>query len=498
MNNQGIRGALPVLASVIAAVLVGCGGGGGDASPPPAAPPPSLGGGTGGTGAQAPVVSSGTMAKGSIILNGIRFDDSATTVTDDRNRTAAQLANGMAIKLRGRSDDNLTGQADRVDVENELRATIQSISTAANTQSFVAGGQTVIVDSQTVYGNVANFAALAVNQRVEVHGVRDADGNVRATRVEAVGAADGADELRGTISAVNSATQFTLNGTVTVNHATAVFGPSGTTAAALVAGALVEVRGSLNLTGTVFTATQIDLEDAEDDAFRGRDGEKTEFEGFVSGFSAHPGTFKVNGRNVQTTASTRFVGGTSADLANNVKVEAEGVSNGGTLVASKVEFRQTRVLLHGPVTTVNAAGGIVEVLGQTVRANPQTQIETRSGSANSFSLVDLLVGECAEIRAYLDGGTLVAFEIKEPSGCGKQLVQARVVAKSDTAFTLTFLTSLNASLANASVYRNLAGQSISRAEFFAAVVPASGSNVGTLVKVKGPTLSSVEEAELQN
>jgi hypothetical protein len=138
------------------------------------------------------------------------------------------------------------------------------------------------------------------------------------------------------------------------------------------------------------------------------------------------------------------------------------------------------------------------VLGQTVRANPQTQIETRSGSANSFSLVDLLVGECAEIRAYLDGGTLVAFEIKEPSGCGKQLVQARVVAKSDTAFTLTFLTSLNASLANASVYRNLAGQSISRAEFFAAVVPASGSNVGTLVKVKGPTLSSVEEAELQN
>ena len=109
MNNQGIRGALPVLASVIAAVLVGCGGGGGDASPPPAAPPPSLGGGTGGTGAQAPVVSSGTMVKGSIILNGIRYDDSATTVTDDRNRTAAQLANGMAIKLRGRSDDNVTG-----------------------------------------------------------------------------------------------------------------------------------------------------------------------------------------------------------------------------------------------------------------------------------------------------------------------------------------------------------------------------------------------------
>jgi hypothetical protein len=497
MNRHWGRGLRLIGAGIVAAVLAGCGGGGSGGTGV-TAPPPSPGGGTGGTGAQAPVVSSGAMTKGSIILNGIRFDDTATVVTDDRGRNAAQLATGMVIKLRGRSDDNLTGQADRVDVENELRATIQSLSTAANTQSFVAGGQTVIVDSQTVYANVANFAALTVGQRVEVHGVRDADGNVRATRVEAVGAADGFDELRGTIVAVNSATQFTLNGNVTVNHGTAIYSPAGTTAAALVAGALVEVRGSLNSAGTVFTATQIDLEDSEDDNFRGRDNEKTEFEGYVSGYTTNPGTFKVNGRNVQTTSSTRFVGGTSADLANNVKVEAEGVSNGGTLVASKVEFRQTRVLLHGKATAVDAAGGTVVVLGQTVRATAQTNIDTRSANANSVSLADLLVNECAEIRAYLDGGTLVASDIKEPSGCGKELVQARVVGENEATFTLTFLTNLNASLANASVFRNLAGQSITRAEFFAAVTPASATNAGTLVKVKGNFLTAVEEAELED
>lgn len=496
MNKEWLRGLRLIGAGVVAAMLSACGGGSGGTGTGAAAPPPSLGGGTGGTGAQAPVVSSGAMNKGSIILNGIRFDDSATGVTDDRSRSAAQLANGMVVKLRGRSDDNLTGQADRVDIENELRASIQSISTAGNTQSFVAGGQTVIVDSQTVFANVANFAALTVGQRVEVHGVRDADGNVRATRVEAVGAADGVDELRGTISAVNSATQFTLNGTVTVNFANAVFSPSGTTASALAAGALVEVRGTLS--GSVFTATQIDLEDAEDDTFRGRDNEKTEFEGYVSGFTTHPGTFKVNGRTVQTTAATRFVGGTSADLANNVKVEAEGVSSGGTLVTSKIEFRQTRVLLDGRVAAVDVTGQTVTLLGQTVRANAQTRIDTRSPSGNSTSLADLVASECAEVRAYLDGSTIVAAEIKEPSGCGKELVQARVVAKSDTAFTLTFLTNLNASLANASVFRNLAGQSITRAEFFALVVPASGTNAGTLVKVKGNSLSAVEEAELED
>jgi hypothetical protein len=499
MNKKGIRGALPVLASVIAAVLVGCGGGGSDSPPaPPVAPPPSLGGGTGGTGAQAPIVSSGTMAKGSIILNGIRYDDSATTVTDDRNRTAAQLANGMVIKLRGRSDDNTTGQADRVDVENELRATIQSISTAGNTQSFVAAGLVVIVDSQTVYSNVAGFSALTVGQRVEVHGSRDTNGNVRATRVEAVGAADGVDELRGTVSNVVTATsQFTLNGNITVNYNGAAFSPTGASATSLVAGALVEVHGLL--AGTVFTATQVDLEDTEDDTFRGRDNEKTEFEGYVSGFTSHPGTFKVNGRNVQTTASTRFVGGTAADLANNVKVEAEGTSSSGTLVASKVEFKQSRVLLDGRATAVDATGRTLIVLGQTVRATAQTRIDTRSANGNSTSLGDLVPpNECVEVRAYLDGSTIVAEEVKEPSGCGKELVQARVVAKNDTTFTLTFLTNLNAALANASVFRNAAGQAITRAEFFAAVVPASATNVGTLVKVKGNSLTAVEEAELEN
>ena len=497
MNHKGMRGALPVLAGVIAAVLMGCGGGG-SSSAPAAVPPPALGGGTGGTGAQAPIVSSGTMAKGSIILNGIRFDDSATTVTDDRNRTAAQLANGMVVKLRGRSDDNTTGQADRVDVENELRATIQSISTAANAQSFVAAGVVVLVDSQTVYANIAGFSALTVGQRVEVHGPRDASGSVRATRVEAVGAADGVDELRGTVSNVVTATsQFTLNGNITVNYSAATFSPTGASAASLVAGALVEVRGSL--VGAVFTATQVDLEDNEDDAFRGRDNEKTEFEGYMSGFTGHPGTFQVNGRNVQTTASTRFVGGTAANLANNVKVEAEGTSSSGTLVASKIEFKQSRVLLHGPATAVDATARTVVVLGQTVRATTQTRIDTRSASGNSTSLGDLVPpNECVEVRAYLDGSTIVAEELKEPSGCGKEMVQARVVAKNDTTFTLTFLTNLNASLANASVFRNAAGQAITRAEFFAAVVPASATNVGTLVKVKGNSLTAVEEAELEN
>jgi hypothetical protein len=479
-----------------AAVLAACGGGtDGTGAPVPAPPPPTTGIAT---------TASGVMTKGSVIVNGIRFDDSTATVTDDRSRTAATLANGMVVKLRGRSDDTGNGTAERVDVENELRAAIASIDSAASPQSFVAAGLTVLVDSQTDYANVAGFAALAVGTRVEVHGLRDATGRLRASRVEAVAAGQGADELRGVVSAVNTTSDtFVLNSNITVNYAGATFSPAGVTESALVSGAtLVEVRGAL--AGNVFTATQVDVEDLEDDSLRGRANEKQEVEGFVTGFIAHPSTFKVNGGDVQTTASTRFVGGTSADLVNGVKVEAEGVVNAqGVLVASKLEFRSVRVLLHGRVTARDAAARTIVVLGQTVRATDLTRIETRSASGNSTSLADLTVNvDCVEVRATLDGAAIVADEIKEPSSCGKELVQARVTAENEAAFTLSFFGSadppLSASLGNVSQFRDRSGAAISRAQFFAAVTPASGSSPGTLVKLKGNSLSAVEEAELED
>lgn len=467
----------------------------------------ACGGGVDGTGGTPPpvtgtaVTSSGAMTKGSVILNGVRYDDSRASIGDDRNRNAAQLATGMVVKLRGRSDDSGNGSAERVEVENELRAPITQINASAVPPSFVAGGVTVRVDTQTVYADVAGFGALAVGLRVEVHGLRDATGGLRATRVEALGTGAGlpVDELRGAIAALDTAAdRFTLNGSITVNYAGAIFSPAGSTESALANGTVVEVRGSLN--GSVFTATQIDIEDLEDDNLRGRDGEKQEAEGFVSGFTAHPGSFFVNGRAVQTTAATRFIGGAAADLANNAKVEAEGVVNAqGVLVASKLEFRSVRVILHGRAGAVNPTARTLVVLGQTVQANDLTRIETRGSSGNSTSLADIVAGtDCVEVRAALEGSALVAEEIKEPSGCSRELVQARISAENESAFTLNFFGSLNASLAGTSVFRDVNGAVITRAQFFAAVTPPAGSALGTLVKVKGATLGAVEEAELED
>lgn len=465
------------------------------------------GGGTDGTGGvpepTAQLTSSGAMTRGSVILNGTRFDDSAAVVTDDRNRTAAQLATGMVVKLRGRSDDGVSGRADRIDVENEMRAVIQSIDAGADPRRFVAGGLTVLVDEATVYANVADFAALAVGMRVEVHGLRDAAGRLRATRVEAN--VPTPDELRGPITAIDTAANtFTINGSVTVNYTTStVFNPAGQASEGdLTPGAVVEVRGSL--AGSVFAATAIDIEALEDAPFAGNRGERQEVEGFVSGFASGASTFQVAGRTVQLTATTRFEGGTAADLANDVRVEVEGtVDAAGVLVAVKVEFKQVRLILHGLATSVNPTLRIVVALNQTVRVTDLTRIETRGGNGDPGNLANIQPSvDCVEVRGFTAGPLFIADEIKEPSSCGKDLVQAPVAAKNAASFELTFFGNLVAQLGGAGVqFRDANDAPISRDAFFAAVVAAQPGVPGTLVKVKGVFAGSVlvgEEAELED
>lgn len=479
-----------VLATIAgASVLAGCGGG---TEGTGGVPPPSQG-----------ITSTGTMTRGSVILNGVRFDDSTALVTDDRNRGAAQLADGMVVRLRGRSDDGVSGSADRIDVENEARGAIQSILPNADPQRFVVAGLTVVVDGQTIYANAAGFAALQVGTRVEVHGLRDGNNLLRATRVEVVGATDGADELRGPIANVDTgANTFTINGAVSVDYSSALFNPAGTGESDLTSGAVVEVRGSL--AGNVFTATQIDIEAREDAIFAGNPGEKQEVEGFVTGFASGASTFQVAGRTLRLTPGTRFEGGSAADLANDVRVEVEGtIDASGVLVAVKVEFKQVRLILHGLATTVNPTLRIVVALNQTVRVTDLTRIETRGGNGDPGNLANIQPGvDCVEIRGFAAGPIFIADEIKEASGCGKDLVQAPVTAKNATSFELRFFGNLVARLDGAGVsFRDVNDAPISRDAFFAAVTAAQSGVPGTLVKVQGVLTGNVvvgEEAELQD
>jgi hypothetical protein len=348
------------------------------------------------------------------------------------------------------------------------------------------GGLVVLADDQTVYANLAGFAALAVGTRVEVHGLRDSDGLLHAARVEAVSAQDGADELRAALAGLDTAAdRFTLNGSIAVDYAGATFAP-GASEASLAAGVVVEVRGTLS--GTVFTASRIEIEDLEDEPFRGSAGERQDVEGYIRAFTVHPGAFEVNGRAVRTTATTKFVGGTAADLVNDVKVEVDGVIDAQlVLVAAKVTFRRTRVILQGLATAVDTTARTLVALGQTVRVNDLTRIDARpAGPGLSNSLGDVLANvDCVEARGHMEGARFVAERVRELNQCGADVIQATVSGKDETAATLSFLSGLVAVMPAGAEYYDGAGAPVTRAAFLALVTAGDMNNPGTLVKLRG-------------
>src|SRR5712691_5522788 len=164
------------------------------------------GGGTGGTGMTG-VVSIGVMTKGSIIVNGVHFDDTTASirVDDTTGKQPADLKDGMVVKVRGQiNDDRVTGVAQQVEVENEVRGTVQTHDAVAVPHSFTVIGQTVLVDDLTVFANFISPTIAAIGELidgasvVEVHGLRDSAGNIHASRVELITSpVAGTDELHG-------------------------------------------------------------------------------------------------------------------------------------------------------------------------------------------------------------------------------------------------------------------------------------------------------------
>ena len=91
------------------------------------------------------------------------------------------------VVISGRAvDANSSYEVERVDVKRELKGTIQRISTDLN--SLTVRGQRVNLDASTVLvgddETRLTAADLCANDRVDVYGVRQADGSLLATRVE--------------------------------------------------------------------------------------------------------------------------------------------------------------------------------------------------------------------------------------------------------------------------------------------------------------------------
>ncbi len=385
-------------ASLAAAAVVGCGGGVG----------------TGGTGGElAPGYAAGPITGfGSVIVGGVRFDDSSAEVQDGDSgrRSRDELRLGMMVEIESSAistDANgSSANATRIRFESEMAGLVAAVNVASHSLSLL--GQTVNVDAATVFDERLDngLAGLRVGQALEIYAVYDPAGQrYRATRIEPSSLVGGL-RLRALLSQVDSAAHSLRVGSTSYSYAGASGLPAG-----LAAGQFVRLRLALAIgSGSggarwgvqSFGSAQQPLGDA--------DGVK--LEGSISALTSSV-SFSVNGRAVDASAAT-FSNG-SAGVVLGARVEVEGLLRAGILRASKVktisddEVRDRGFELNGAITARSVALATIVVRGVTVSTARSGLIYVGGTAA------DLVVGPReVQISGVLaaDGRTLEATRIR--------------------------------------------------------------------------------------
>jgi hypothetical protein len=359
------------------------------------------GGGTGGSGIDSQsVVSAGTVTGfGSIVVNGVTFDTSdATIILNGQRGAEADLQLGHVVTVQGtRAPSGTVGTAATVTFDSHAEGPIDSLNPATN--SLVVLGQIVSVDDTTQFGETP-FSALVVGNIVELSGFVDANGVLRATRIDRTHDAfvPGIEiEITGTIADLDDANQtFTLN-RLTVDFSMAqLLNLSGNQ---LVNGQVVEVTSAQNVVAGVLVADRVEVQDV---GVQGNAGEEAELEGIITSVTSAD-TFVVGGQPVRITSDTILEMGTVDDIVVGAQLQVEGFFDAdGVLVATGIEFFIDRV---GHITSITSADVFV-VDGQPVRITPDTVFER--GTAD-----DIAIGVRVEVEGLFDAnGVLVAMTIE--------------------------------------------------------------------------------------
>jgi hypothetical protein len=289
---------------------------------------------------------------GSIIVGGVRFDDSAARVEDDDDgisHSRGELRLGMMVEVESSAINDAAGTAVAALIRfgSEIKGPVASIDAA--TQTLRVLDQTVEVRPETVFAPAlaGGFAALAVGQILEIHALFDS-GTRRylATRIELE---DNANEyrLRGLISELDTAAKtFRINDAV-INYANVTELPP------LANGLRLRVRLQTAQVGGQWIATRVRLGVRRvDDFFEAR------LRGFVTAFTSSA-AFEVNG--IPVNAAGAAFEPNAAAVQLGVLVEVRGRAQNGVIVAARIMVIDRlgddwqRVELHGRVSALDTA-----------------------------------------------------------------------------------------------------------------------------------------------
>lgn len=301
---------------LVGSSLSACGGGGTGGMTAGLAP------GTGGTGAA--LYSQGAISGfGSVIINGIRFDDTLASVqVDGRAAATSDLRLGMVAGVRGTrsATDTTLGTANAI----EVWSIAQGLVTTVNGRNFETSGMTIQTDSNTSLEGIDVASPLVAGQTVTVWGLQaGANGALwTATRVAVVSASNN----RVSTGLVKRAgEQYTVNG----------WNLSGAASEALREGPLVRVQGTQG-TSNSLEVSSFRLLDSGFDAVA---ASLLEIEGVVTqvltGSRFMVGSITVECRTAALLAMAR-------ELALGDRIEVNGSWSSAVLVASQIEIEHSQ------------------------------------------------------------------------------------------------------------------------------------------------------------
>jgi hypothetical protein len=401
------RALMACLAVAGSLLLAACGGGGGGGAATSAP-----------TGSAAPATAGVAVGPitgfGSVIVNGVEFDDGAARIGDDDGNALAssQLKLGMMVEVKGSVDVAAKlGKATDITVSSQLQGAVESVDAPNN--SFTVLGVKVVVNQNTAYEGLASLADLKVGDFVEVHGTFDATARtLTATRVEKEQPFTGTFKVRvaGIVSNLDTkAMTFTLgNRKVDYSQAKLVDLPNG-----LSNGAFVRVKGTVTIPPNFNPATDALNLVIQATQVKGREGEMMGgqfalIRGTVTDFVS-VANFKVDGIAVDGSKADILPPGGSASLANGVSVIVLGTPSNGTILASRivvlpdVNTIAQQIEVKGTITQFTSAANFV-VRGVTVDASGSAVVFTGGTAA------DLAVGRKVEVKGVLSasaGGSIL-------------------------------------------------------------------------------------------
>src|SRR6185295_5021218 len=347
-----------------------------------------------GSGAAAASASGPITGFGSVIVNGVHFDESLAVITDadgtPHHRDDLKL--GMTTQIRGSAlvvNGNQTrSAADSIVLSNAILGPIESIDAPARKVTVL--GQSVDVSSMTVFDDslTGGLTALAVGDVILVYALFDgADSTYSATRIEPKSGA-AAYELRGVANNLNTSLREFSIGKLRISYAG--IDPKKVPLS-LANGRLVRLKLQTAMTTGVVNAMQV-----LDGVNQLGEHDEVRIEGLISS-SGSNGQFTVEG--VPVDAAQAGVSG-NAGLGVGMRVEVEGTVSSGVLVATKVHSKTQKEVegegfeLDGSIAALDPVNRTLVVRG--ISVDYSGTVEFRDGT-----IADMAVGKKVEIKGTL-------------------------------------------------------------------------------------------------